>query len=1048
MIHGVDMMSKRAKLLWSVIALVLCLTGITWGQETTGSIEVTVSDTQGARVPNVAVTVTGVDRGFNQTVNTDESGFARVLQVPSGLYKVSIAASGGFGAALQDNVRVVLGNATPVNITLQAAGVGASVNVAASDVSAIDPTASRIQTNITDRQIELLPKGTNFTSALKAAAPVRQEPAAAGFQIDGASGSENTFILDGQEVTNFRTGTLNVNNNVPFQFVQEIQVKTNGFEAEYGGATGGVINVVTKSGGNSFHGEFGIQFEPSKLFARPRDILNSDPNTLSYLQVRRDSFTNTFPTATLSGPIIKDRLWFLVSASPQFFDTRRTFTFADGTTQTYIENDRADYEFARLDAAITSKLRVNGSYTYNPYRQHGAIPGFVTLSSAGTVSNAPSPAGQSILGGRQPASNVALNADYIATPKLVLNFRYGRSYLNEKISSYGIPNAVRYVCATAGPQCAAGYNNITNNFFTDRDISIRNIYEANASLQVDNFLGRHQFKFGYQRNHIKNDVSEGYLSTGVLVLRFGANQRTTNSSGVIVGNRPGENGYGYLQLFGTSGIASSTNDALYFQDSWQPTQRLTLNLGVRAEKENVPSFAAGAPDIKFSFRDKIAPRLGFAYDVRGDGKLKIFASYGQFYDRFKYELPRGSFGGDKYTRTFFVIPAGITNPFFFTPAYAQANAVKLLDYRVPSNSPSDYRVDPNLMPVRQTEFTAGVQYDFLRNTILAARYTHKKLDHTIEDIGYHLPVSIPGTTITAGSEAYFIGNPGEGICQTGGCGREPVAPIPKAERKYDALEISVDHRFAQALALNASYTYSRLFGNYSGLASSDEFIINGTARSSPNVNRFFDQPFVGYNVGGQPDNGLLPTDRPHVFKFFGAYTYNWRNLFGHQFAEGGRNSTEFSTFFIAESGVPLTTRIFLVDVDYIPLYGRGDLGRTPVYTQTDFAISHKYRFGNDGRFAMAFDVNVLNLFNQNAVLARYEGIAQNELGPGDFGISGTPTDQSGRQQFDAAFFNGGITRDKILALINSGQNPRDVRYNQPILFQGGRQLRFGFRFIF
>jgi hypothetical protein len=309
-------------------------------------------------------------------------------------------------------------------------------------------------------------------------------------------------------------------------------------------------------------------------------------------------------------------------------------------------------------------------------------------------------------------------------------------------------------------------------------------------------------------------------------------------------------------------------------------------------------------------------------------------------------------------------------------------------------------------------------------------------------------VTVPGTTQTAGSEAYFIGNPGEGICKTGGCGREPVAAIPKPERKYDALEISVDRRFAQVFALNASYTYSRLFGNYSGLASSDEFVINGTARNAPNVNRLYDQPFVGYTVGGKPDNGRLPTDRPHLFKFFGAYTLDWKNFMGYNLDQSGHNVTELSAYFQASSGTPQTTRVFFVDVDYIPLFGRGDMGRTPKYSQTDLALTHRYKFGNDGRMQLAFDFNVLNAFNQRTVLARYEGIAQFEFGPGDFGITGNATDQSGRIQFDQAFFNGGITQAKVQALINSGANPKDVRYNQPILFQGTRQIRLGFRFIF
>jgi hypothetical protein len=145
-----------------------------------------------------------------------------------------------------------------------------------------------------------------------------------------------------------------------------------------------------------------------------------------------------------------------------------------------------------------------------------------------------------------------------------------------------------------------------------------------------------------------------------------------------------------------------------------------------------------------------------------------------------------------------------------------------------------------------------------------------------------------------------------------------------------------------------------LYGNYSGLASSDE-----AGRLSPGVNRFFDQPFVGFTATGQRDNGRLATDRPHVFKASGTYSFDW---FGSK-----TNSTDLTFFTTAQSGTPQTTfsdiyGIFIIESE------RGDLGRTEAFTQTDFNLTHRYRFGRDDRFTMAFDVNVINAFNENNVL--------------------------------------------------------------------------------
>src|SRR6266498_2691822 len=295
-----------------------------FGQETSGTISGTVSDASGARIPGATVKVEGA--AFVRTATTDSDGYYRMLQIPPGVYKVSVTAS-NFATANATDVNVALGKTTEIDFSLKVGSVSEQVVVSSDEIGRIDPTGSKIQTNITPRVFDSLPKGTNLTSLLKVSPAARPEALSGsssmgqtgGIQVDGASGSENSFIIDGQEVSNFRTGALNPNNNLPFQFVQEIQIKTSGFEAEYGGATGGVINVVTKGGSNQFHGEAGIQFEPDSLFAGPRPFLNSFRTgataatfrqTNEFIRADRDEFTNYFPAFALGGPIKSDRLFF------------------------------------------------------------------------------------------------------------------------------------------------------------------------------------------------------------------------------------------------------------------------------------------------------------------------------------------------------------------------------------------------------------------------------------------------------------------------------------------------------------------------------------------------------------------------------------------------------------------------------------------------------------------------------------------------------------------------------------------------------------------
>ena len=1048
-------MNRYIKFISVAFSLLLCFSAIAYGQETTGNIEGTVTDPAGARVAGATVEL--VSESFRRTITADSDGFFRALQLPVGQYTVNVT-GGSFQPFSRKNVQVSLGQTTPVNVALVVAGTSAEVLVTDTDQFAIDPTSSKIQTNLSQRELELLPSGVGFSSALRAVPGVRPEASAAGFSVDGATGVENSFVIDGQEVSNFRTGGLNDNNDLPFGLVKELQVKSGGFEAEFGGATGGVINVVTRSGGNEFHGDAGLSFRPAEINANLRPILRTQARELEYIRPEKAGGIGFFPTASLTGPIIKDRLWFAAIAAPQLITTTRPWTFADGTRGSFTREDQFDYYFGRLDAAVTDKLRLFSTYTYNPSKVNGLLPPFNTLRAAASLgaSAAVDPASQAELGGRVAATNFNVGGNFVANSNLVFSARWSRGYLNERfdystnVGTYGVPNVTRFqVGAVGGFGQPAGFNNVASNENILKDISIRKNFDVDASIMVDNFAGRHQFKVGYQRFDVSNDVLSGYVEPGRVIFNFGTT--TTDQDGNVFGNREGEVGWARLVMIGEFGAASSKNESIYIQDAWQPFSRLTLNLGVRFEREGVPSFTEGFEGIEFGFGDKIAPRLGFAYDVFGNAKLKVFGSFGHFFDRFKYELPRGSFGGNLFDDYRTPLLASMPDIFAYTKEYVLANSLVYTNFRVPSNDPSDFRVDPDLKPVRMTEYTGGVQWDMGANTILRGRYTHKQIDSAIEDIGFH----------EGGSESYFIGNPGEGICAQPACGRYaiPGAPSQKPVRDYDAFEISADKRFGPNAFLNASYTLSRLYGNYSGLASTDEYSVNaGVSRDSPNVNRFFDTPFGHAVVGGAPNLGRLPTDRPHVFKVFGAYTFNNQDSF---IRLPSNNELEISTFFTAQSGTPVTTRVDLLDDAYIILNGRGDLGRTEMYNQTDLGLTYRYRFGRDNRWGLEFNVDVLNAFNQAAVLQSFEAVTDHIFEGADFAPLGVVI--GNEVDFDRAFFDGRITAERIMTLINSTfqtgvdkvtgdpifeEIQPDARFGQAQVFQAPRTVRFGFRFTF
>jgi hypothetical protein len=258
---------------------------------------------------------------------------------------------------------------------------------------------------------------------------------------------------------------------------------------------------------------------------------------------------------------------------------------------------------------------------------------------------------------------------------------------------------------------------------------------------------------------------------------------------------------------------------------------------------------------------------------------------------------------------------------------------------------------------------------------------------------------------------YTIGNPGFGLTPASLVTSTGASLVPKAQRDYDGLELRLTGRRG-GLYYNASYTLSRLYGNWAGLANSDE---NG--RSDPNVSRAFDLSPGNFDFKGQNVYGRLATDRPHTLKLFGNYTLDSK-----------LGATSIGLQQLAYSGTPLSSEVaYIVPVFY---NGRGDLGRTDALTQTDLLLAHGFRVGSARRFVV--EAQILNLFNQDAVVNRTQR----------YNRSGNLND------FDA-LYNGTVPPiETLIGPATATTLAFNPIYNMPLAYQPGRVVTLAARFQF
>jgi len=845
--------------------------------------------------------------------------------------------------------------------------------------------------------------------------------------------------------------------------------------------------------------------------ADPSTALNTTTRqdvTPQFYIPKKDSRHIIEPGYELGGALRANRLWVYSSYIPAIDTIQREVNFKCLSTspnctfagpRRFGQSSIQHNAYNRLDFRASDALRFSGSWNYSYARITGALP--APDSAAGQVNSGATfdPATlRSDLGVVSPQSIYSFGAYWKPTPKLLIDGRFG--YFFKNVSSRGTPSGIRYLYdnvlnsatrdfnnnpfPTNAPFGSSGFSNIASNFTTLHDSYNRKSVNLDLTYYAGNLAGAHSFQFGYFWQGQGNDVDKT-ANTAVVDLDWGLQYSpltSTTACDAIKATAPGgvcQGQFGYFfvgsNTISSTGFSHATAQALYFQDAWfvGPITGLTLNLGIRLDQEKLPPFDPSRfPTVEFGWGDKIAPRIGGAYDLLHNGKLKLSASYGKFFDITKMDLTRSKFGSDYWHQCVYALDT--VDIFSITPTLAtnagcppsgpapgvNARFIENVNRRATKADARDPAVQPDLKSVQSHDVTIGAEWEVASKWVLEARYTRKRLDHTIEDmsindnLGYY--IGNPGTTFADILHRPVVIPVGgvDTLIETPFCAECP-GPV-KAIRKYDSLELSIEHQ-AVRYFISGSYTHEKLRGNYSGLTDTDPTDSNG-GRQSPNHGRAFDIPTMSYLPSGKIDDGPLATERPNTGRVWGSYNLPWhgqKTVIGLsqaiyqgtpissclpvvaatsacQLAEGRGNFAQLSrdaTGNIVKTGVVMNAR-------------------TDAYIQTDLSVRHEFHVSSNENYKVVLEGTTFNLFNQHAVTSVYQFIIPvNQINPT------RPSRFPGDPQTDFGKVMNGY--DYIAALNGTGdfagvQSPLTLagRYGQPQSFQIARQFRFALRFMF
>ncbi len=885
-------MTKHAVAFSSALTLLLWAAGA--AAQTTGGIRGTV-ETQGTPLPGVAVEARSPNLQGSRTSVTDAEGRFNLTLLPPGTYTVTTALD-GFGPKSQT---IQLGLAQNVSTRIEIIPVTTEAVTVTAEAVTVETESNTAGRNIDATVFQSLPTGRNYASVAQLASGTNTDGSDLRNQsitVYGSTGLENSYLVDGANTTGIEIGSQGKVLN--FEFIQEVEFKSGGYEAEYGGAQGGILNVVTKSGGNAFHGDVFGYFDDDGLQAENKhlDELTSEGIPVGF---QRYDFG-----ADLGGYFLKDKIWFF-AAYDRLSNTLDRQLTTDPFTGTIATTDSdSDLYAGKLTFRINDSNTLIGTVFGDPTTDVGAVGILIGPPSTyeGTVD-----VGGTDLGGRYEG---ILGSQSLLTGQF--------AYHRENVSQLPAPGGdeIYYQDNTGDVLIASGgFGGVAGD---GQFAPTKTLTRYDYRLDTSYFLSKHDIKAGFEFERINADVvrttSGGQFVSILPPLEDDPDERLV---------------YSHLFFAGLDAtveeptlapvVATPQNDifSVFLQDRWSVLNNLTINAGVRWEKQLIK----GVDNITFIDVDHFSPRIGFAWDFLNDGKTKFYASYSHFVEMIPMDMNIRSLNGERDGST--------TN---FSPVDLACDEEFLEECEIRGTAVDD--VDPDIRTPYADEILVGFERQVGNTWSFGLRGIYRSLRMVLED----------GCVPPDSCENYAFFNPGfsSEVCLFGVCQEAPQ--FGPGRRYFRGIEVTAQKRLADNWMLFASYLYGSLKGNFDG----NFRAIGGFFAKNPNITDDFDYPEFQVNANGQ-----LTLDRPHTVKLQAAYVFP----FGLTLSASG----------FYQSGTPLS-RIGWWD-DYagpeIFITPRGSEGRSPETYEIDMHFDYGLRVGP---LTIHFLADLFNLLNRQQVL--------------------------------------------------------------------------------